>query len=101
MTDPLRDDRFPDRPQHPDFWRLSQVVTKHDGRTDEGKQHVTEVIRDYIDPDSLLYMCQQRAHIYAQRAGLPPQLVPALFGALIDGILTGIAFEREGGHRDE
>lgn len=100
MTDPLRDDRFPDRPQHPDFWRLSSAVTQHDGKTDEGGEDVQSVIAELIDPESLIYMAQQRTGIYLQRMNLPPSMAPLLMGAVVDGVMTGIRFQMDGGKRD-
>lgn len=60
MEDPLNDPRHPRRPQHPDFWRLVSAVNYLDGEATEGDKEVTEIVGKFIDPESLLYMGEQR-----------------------------------------
>lgn len=58
---------FPERPNHPDFWRLSSIVLKLDGRmdaakTEDQKEKVwTSNVARFIDEDSLNYLAMQRA----------------------------------------
>ena len=56
------------RPDHPDFWRLSQQVLRRDGAAQEAKGKETrDAVWDRfmaevgIDTDSLMYMAAQRA----------------------------------------
>lgn len=58
---------MPERPNHPDFWRLSSIVLKYDTRiqaaaTDDAKEKVwhDNVVR-WVDEGSLIYMASQRA----------------------------------------
>lgn len=58
---------FPQRPDHKDFWRLSSIILKLDGRmkeatTEDEKQAVWDDNVDrWVDSDSLNYMAMQRA----------------------------------------
>lgn len=92
MTSPLNDPRFPDRPTHPHFWKLSAAANKHDGEVAEGGRPVEDVIADVIDPDSLLYMLQQRCMMLLRANGLPEQLYPLFQGIAVDAFLLGHAF---------
>jgi hypothetical protein len=87
MTDPA----FPGRPDHPDFWLLSQTVLDLDAQADSG-QPVTDILGRYLDPDSVLYMARQRTlrAVKQPRAGLAPAM-PLITGAWMDGFMAGIA----------
>lgn len=100
MTDPLNDPRFPERPTHPDFWRMSQVALKHDGRSKED-DGLVRTINEYVDMDSLLYAAEHRLG----NAGLglamsQPQVKATLLAMYLDAFCLGVGFEKEGGHRD-
>lgn len=58
---PKVDPRFPDRPQHPDFWRLAAIVKQMDRVSLDEGWHMA--IQKYapVDVASLGYMAQQRA----------------------------------------
>lgn len=58
MNDPLNDPRFPDRPQHPDFWRLSEVIVRIDGAATEGGESVEDLMG--VDLESFMYFAQHR-----------------------------------------
>lgn len=56
------DPEFPDRPAHPDFWRMSAVVKMHDKMCDEGTEEDSGLARTIqVDIASLGYMAKQRA----------------------------------------
>lgn len=101
MSDPLRDPRFPNRPQTPDFWRLAETSMKLDGRTDAG-QSTVEATGDAIDMDSLLYAAEQRIDLML--AGIymnpTPKVRAAMIATYVSGVVHGIEFQRSGGHRD-
>lgn len=101
MTDPLRDPRFPDRPQHPDFWRLSEAVLYLDGEADEGGRDIATITAGLVDPESLSYLCTVRAERFLLQLGMPnrPALVMAVAAGMLNGVATGILFEQRGGHR--
>lgn len=58
---------FPNRPDHPDFWKLSDMVLKYDGRFEAAADHDEkeriwkEAVSAHIDSDALIYMGFQRA----------------------------------------
>lgn len=77
---------FPGRPDHPDFWLLSQAVLDQDGQAGTG-QPVQDILARRIDPDSAVYMAMQRA------LRIDPASQPRLATAWIDGLLAGMAFQ--------
>lgn len=98
-NDPLNDPRFPKRPTHPDFWRISEVVLQHDGEADEGNQSMGEIVKDTVDLESLTYFAMQRAGMTCQRSGLPDALVPVLGSVWLDAFMAGARFQQRGGHQ--
>lgn len=61
MDDLLNDPRFPDRPSHPDFWALSDIILSMDGGAGEGGETFFErSMSEAIDLDSLQYMAKNR-----------------------------------------
>jgi hypothetical protein len=103
VGDPLNDPQFPGRPQHPDFWRISQVATQADGQSREGGQSTQEIMSAVVDPQSVRYAAEHRALRVqaAMFAGAPdPRLTAVLTSLWLDGFLSGARFEQEGGHRD-
>lgn len=99
MNDPLRDPRFPDRPQHPDFWRMSEVVLGQDA--DSGAKTLEEVVGDLVDFPSLEYMAAQRAAQLRRHSHLSEQAAIAAMAAWLTGFAAGAEFQRRGGHRAE
>lgn len=55
------------RPEHPDFWRLSSIALKYDGRmqaaTTRAQQDATweDNVARWVDSDSLNYLAMQRS----------------------------------------
>lgn len=99
MSDPLNDPRFPERPTHPDFWRMSEAVLQHDGQADEGHQSVEQIVGETVDVQSLTYFATQRAGTACQRSGLPEALVPVLAGVWMDAFMAGARYQQRGGHQ--
>jgi hypothetical protein len=99
MSDPLNDPRFPGRPTHPDFWRMSETVLQHDGEATEGDQSMEEIVKDTVDLQSLTYFAMQRAGMSCQKMGLPEALAPALASVWMDAFMAGAKFQKRGGHQ--
>jgi hypothetical protein len=99
MSDPLNDPRFPKRPAHPDFWRMSEVILQHDGEATEGDQSMEEIVKDTVDLESLTYFAMQRAGTSCQKMGLPEALAPALASVWMDAFMAGAKFQKRGGHQ--
>lgn len=58
--------QMPARPDHPDFWKLSEIVLRMDGQMQEADEAAKErlfheEVTAHIDEDSLGYMAIQRA----------------------------------------
>lgn len=98
-NDPLNDPRFPDRPTHPDFWRMSESVLQHDGQATEGKQSVEQIVGETVDVESLKYFATQRAGTACQLSGLPEAMVPVLAGVWMDAFMAGARYQQRGGHQ--
>lgn len=102
MPSPFGDDeQFPDRPDTLDFWRLSETVMQFDGGANEQGLGLEEIAQGRIDLDSLNYMAEGRARLMISKTALPPHphLIAALHAMFTTAVLTGIEFERKGGHR--
>jgi hypothetical protein len=95
--------RRPQRPEHPDFWRLSEIVLANDGRMDAAprreKERVwKETTGSVIDVPSITYMATQRA-IKLLGPPTPANLAQhsAVAALYIDAFVTGAMFEQRGG----
>lgn len=89
---------FPDRPDHPDFWRLSQVVIDHDKRADDNPnpETITEVLAENgIDFASLMYMARQRALRVTGRRDNATPTETMLIVLYLDAFLTGVGYQRK------
>ena len=102
MTDPLQDARFPDRPQSPDFWRLSESVLMLDGRAQQDDATVKAITDEFVDTDAVTYVAEQRAGLMLRSFDmehLPRSVQLMLVSMYMGGVVHGIAFEKAGGHR--
>jgi hypothetical protein len=88
MTDP----RYSDRPDHPDFWLMSQAVIDLDAASDEGKPF-QEVVGD-IDLESLKYMAAQRALRAAMILADPVSRESQIMATWLDGFMAGARFAK-------
>jgi hypothetical protein len=87
------DPDFPDRPNHPHFWALSEAVKSNDGYIDSGK-----TIRDVfdlaqMDADSVIYMANQRGARLIGALGTPANKTDAvanMASGWVDGFLAGL-----------
>lgn len=96
---PRIDPRFPNRPQHKDFWLLSDIELDLDGRIDhltdpgERQEEFTKVIKEVIDLDSLMYMSRGRVLAAISRGLYFDQ--SGMNSMYIDGFLAGAHFARK------
>jgi hypothetical protein len=82
----------PNRPEHPDLWRLVEIILRTDGAAEAGEKIVRTRLARAADLGSLRYLALQRAKRVRQIAadhGWPP--VRALNTAWLDGFLAGHA----------
>lgn len=87
-----KDPRFPDRPTHPDFIRLSEIVQKHDIDTERLGHSPFEVLG--VDEASFLYFLDNRLGVFSQRThrtfeGRNKAMISALY---MDAFALGKAF---------
>lgn len=90
------------RPTHPDFWRLSEVVRAHDDRANVAG--LAAVVADLADLDSVSYMADQRVMRVEElvlRSKLGPRERTVLEGLFMDAFYLGVGFQRAGGHQEE
>lgn len=98
--DLLNDPRFPNRPTHPDFWRMSEALIEVDSRAEKGE--AVDVVEN-ADFDSLIYVAEQRLAMDARQfsVALDPASKNFMLGLYIDAFTLGRGFERRGGHQEE
>lgn len=95
-----------ERPEHPDFWLISQAVIDLDAQADNG-QPVMDIVARMLDPDSAAYAAFQRALRFSRavRSGTsPPQELARLGGLWLDGLVTGMIVQHlktKGGQASE
>lgn len=99
--DPLNDPRFPNRPTHPDYWRIAEVAMQQDGKAEEGKQSVPQILEGVVDHESATYAATNRALIMCQKTGLPEALAPVLAAVWLDAFSVGVRFQQRGGHQGD
>ena len=100
MTEP----NFPGRPDHPDFWVLSQVIIDQDSRSDNQTIPFGDRIAQVVDPDSLVYMAKQRALRILGPNASRGQLA-RLASVWLDAFMAGAAYQvektKQGGEGDD
>lgn len=104
MPDPT-DPRFPDRPTHPDWERLSLAVQTQDMDSDQPDFDFAAYTNSLIDVKSMQYLAEQRAgHGLENILGIRMEELPVPMKAFIvstfmDGLVAGVLFQKAGGHR--
>jgi hypothetical protein len=116
----------PARPDHPDFWRMSEVRLMLDGRTqnpdvsdEERQKSFTELYGDAADIESITYMAFMRTlkafgpegaakmeEALAQLAGttssrLTMQQRTTVMALYMEAFVTGVEFQKRGGHQEK
>lgn len=87
--DTPRDPNFPDRPQHPDFWKLSTIILEMDGKfAEDSATDFEEYVDNEVDVASIMYMAIQRA----QR--LQGRNVGSIAAIYMEAFMVGRRFER-------
>lgn len=104
---PLSDPDYPNRPSHPDFARIVEVVLELDGGAEGkspgvaggGDSYIEQMISSAIDPDSLSYMATQRAlraHLFGVAGSDPVLRGSALY---LEAFVAGYRFRDRYGTR--
>lgn len=94
----MNEPRFPGRPDHPDFWLISEAVQDFDSAADDNAGF-DRLVRPIVDIPSLTYTAEQRA-ARALGAGarnplfrVTPELM-RLQATWIDGFVAGARFRQ-------
>lgn len=95
--DPRKPDpRFPDRPTHEDFVRLSEIVQENDFKAERLGYNPLQMAD--VDEKSLLYFLENRLGTFARLTGVEfladPRNQSLLSALWIDAFVAGRAFER-------
>jgi hypothetical protein len=83
-------DQFPDRPDHPDFWKLSNTVLQHDGKVEDPDFDLLTYIATIVDPASLRYFMQQAAPMVTLVGA-----EPAVQSLWMDAFLVGVLYAKQ------
>lgn len=97
MDDILNDPRFPDRPDHPDFWKLSEIVLQLDGRSNDEAFSVEGTASEVVDLESLTYMAIQRIaqlHDALEETGHRTHPSSLMTTCWFEGVIVGVMLER-------
>jgi hypothetical protein len=98
----------PTRPNHPDLWRISQVLLHNDAAVDEAapddKDDVWKSITGtLVDVPTVLFMAEQRVRrAFGPMTSLDEIPVRARLTALVvDAFIAGAGYQKAGGHRED
>lgn len=107
-----KDPMFPDRPDHADFWELSEVILRQDAAADNHEPLET-ILRDF-DYESARYMAQQRGKRFMDlvKGGMEKgetNLELVMISMWMDGFVGGLQIGRsraedsmsDGSHRGQ
>lgn len=72
------------RPQHPDWTSIAAACTRNDYLIQVDKTDTGEVIQEFCDPQSLIYVATQRA----LRVSSDPESIKTIAAMFIDGFLA-------------
>lgn len=83
-------ENFPGRPDHPDFWLLSEAALWVDGKSEDTP--IPEIVGTAVDFNSAMYMAKQRiAKFYGFH---PDNVSPKLIAVYLDAITIGARIQR-------
>lgn len=86
----MSDPQFPNRPDHPDFWLISQTLIDLDAQMDNHTSPFTDTVGRVVDPQSLMYAAQQRA----LRSGVQnPGVRMKVEAAWMDAFMAGASYQ--------
>lgn len=108
FIDPLNDPRFPNRPSHPHFWKITEIINYQDGEATEADRSAPDIVGEIADPDSVAYVAQMRARRLVQsmhrNSASGARLEMMLAAMWLDAFTTGVRFGQSVGgsvHKDQ
>lgn len=78
----------PGRPDHPDFWLISEALIELDTQADQGASF-EDIVGRLVDPESVLYAAVQRA-IWRKNIGGGSSI-----SLWMDGFVTGVRYQHK------
>lgn len=100
----------PKRPDHPDFWRISEILLANDGAMeaatgqDEKDVEWRRRVESVVDIESATYAGIQRAlrlgAAIDPRGYLPLKARAAIAALWVDAFVTGAMYVERGGHQE-
>lgn len=93
---------FPDRPDHPDFWLISEALLDADAQADAG-QGTKDILGRMINAESVSYAAIQRAQLAVARSriSVKPSQIPVLAAMWLEGMMIGMQVQRKVEERDQ
>lgn len=88
-------DQYPDRPDTPDFWRLSKTVLSLDAKADEDNTPPPVILGEVVDFPSFEYFAKQRMTTALARIGLPVEFMPVALAIFYDAFGIGAFYVEE------
>jgi hypothetical protein len=91
----VADPNFPNRPDHPDFWLISQALIDTDALADSG-QSTPDITGRIVDTDSLIYAAEQRVRLIIGKGHLNPstRIMIAMNALWLDAFVAGTQYQR-------
>lgn len=87
-------------PGHPDFTRITEVLSTMDAMSIIGKS-LPEQVEGLVDDHALLAAALNRSDTVVEQLKLPDALHRVLTGHFMNAFVAGVRFQREGGHASE
>jgi hypothetical protein len=87
------------RPNHPDFWLISQALIDTDAVVDSGQEKPGDVVDRYVDRDTLMYVTHQRALKTVLNLNIDPasdkgrETIALIMGTWFDAFVAGAKFQ--------
>jgi len=82
------------RPEHPDYERLSKIIRDFDEALEEGRT-TPELVSPMVDLYSAQYVAEQRAQLVCAQLGLAPRMRPYLAATFLNSFVIGVIWEQE------
>lgn len=88
---------MPKRPNHPDYWALSEVLVSHDAEMDQGG-NMEDALARFIDVESLTYAAVNQAGMLVQRTGAKlvysrRELETAVAASFVSSFVAGMRYQ--------
>jgi len=101
-----------DRPDHPAFWQLSEILLGSDAAVQDDPSQLVKILEKFMPVNVVAYVAAQRALTMASRVGVPNEregsvIVPIvrifgmMSGSWVDGFALGAAWQKKYGDKND